>query len=218
MIDISLEGCIGAGKSFLLNHLREHLGLSDVVFVDEPVQQWDKYRDGKGNILQHFYADQTLWSFTFQWTCMITRHNAMLESPHCSDPNALLFQERSVGADGNVFARLLHENGHMSDIEWSVYTEWYDRLAEMLNVRSQAMVYMRVSPETALKRIQQRGRMGEESITLEYLKQVCDKHEEWMVRNAQPTLILEEGTPLDVCTDAIRSFILDQQAKRNSPQ
>ena len=130
--------------------------------------------------------------------------------------NIVTFQERSVGADAHVFAQQLHDNGCMTDTEWAIYSEWYDRLADVLNAKSQYMVYLQVSPETCLERIRMRGRKGEEAIDMEYLRQLHQKHEEWMLKNAKPVLILHEGGSLDDFTCSIRDFILEQQRGEES--
>jgi thymidylate kinase len=47
---ISIEGNIGSGKSTILNSLKEHFNNNPkIVFLQEPVAEWDKIRD-KNNI------------------------------------------------------------------------------------------------------------------------------------------------------------------------
>lgn len=204
---ISIEGNIGAGKTRLMNHLREHL--EGVTFVDEPVDRWLSYRDAEGStILSQFYEDKRRWAFTFQWMAMVTRH---MEAQERTGGVGVALQERSVGADGHVFAKQLYENGCMTEVEWKVYTDWFDKLADLLKAKSQCMIYLRVEPETCLERIRKRGRAGEESVTLEYLKQLHDKHDDWMLRNASPTLVLHDGGSLESFTKAIREFIEHQR-------
>ena len=57
---ISIEGNIGSGKSTLLSNLRQHYeNNSNVVFLKEPVDEWEKIKDENGEtILKKFYADQ----------------------------------------------------------------------------------------------------------------------------------------------------------------
>ena len=57
----TIEGNIGSGKSTLFERLKFHYqDNSTVVFLDEPVKDWDTICDASGTtILQKFYQDQT---------------------------------------------------------------------------------------------------------------------------------------------------------------
>jgi len=50
------------------------------------------------------------------------------------------------------------------------------------------LVYLRAKPETCLERIKSRNRPEEQSITLDYLKQLHECHEEWLLSRTR-TLI-----------------------------
>ena len=56
---ISLEGSIGVGKSFLLSAIKKRIKHPDVVFIDEPVKQWD-------DMLKIFYQDKKKNALAFQ--------------------------------------------------------------------------------------------------------------------------------------------------------
>ena len=62
---ISIEGNIGAGKSTILEHLKEtYADNEEVAFVDEPVDIWGTICDDKGeDILTKFYKDPTQYGF-----------------------------------------------------------------------------------------------------------------------------------------------------------
>ena len=57
---LSIEGNIGSGKSTLLENLRKYYENNDaVVFLKEPVDEWEKITDENGEtILKKFYGDQ----------------------------------------------------------------------------------------------------------------------------------------------------------------
>ncbi|KAJ1408660.1 P-loop containing nucleoside triphosphate hydrolase protein, partial [Ochromonadaceae sp. CCMP2298] len=71
---ISIEGNIGAGKSFLLTRLRAlH---PEWCFIDEPVSFWESLKNDEGqSLLEVFYADQRRWSYTFQNCALLSRFN-----------------------------------------------------------------------------------------------------------------------------------------------
>ena len=53
---VSIEGNIGSGKSTLLANLREHYrDDANIVFLKEPVDEWEKITDEKGiTIIEKF--------------------------------------------------------------------------------------------------------------------------------------------------------------------
>lgn len=58
-----------------------------------------------------------------------------------------------------------------------------------------SIVYLRAKPEICLERIKTRNRPEEQSITLDYLKQLHDRHEEWLLSQNQtsitPVLVID---------------------------
>ena len=72
---VSIEGNIGSGKSTLLSNLRETLkDRTDIVFLKEPVDEWEKITDENGvTMLEKFYSNQKNYSFPFQMMAYISR-------------------------------------------------------------------------------------------------------------------------------------------------
>ena len=53
-----IEGNIGSGKSTFLKNLEKYNLLTNVQFIQEPVNEWKETKDKDGiNILEHFYSD-----------------------------------------------------------------------------------------------------------------------------------------------------------------
>jgi len=50
------------------------------------------------------------------------------------------------------------------------------------------LVYLRAKPETCLKRIKFRNRPEEQSITLDYLQQLHELHEEWLLSRTRTSI------------------------------
>jgi deoxyadenosine/deoxycytidine kinase len=65
------------------------------------------------------------------------------------------------------------------------------------------LVYLRAKPEICLERIKSRNRPEEQSITLDYLNQLHERHEEWLAsRSKTPVLIVDANqTKEHVYTD-----------------
>ena len=177
----SLDGNIGSGKSTLLEVLKKEVKeLSygkQVVFVDEPVNEWESIKDKDGvSILSKFYKDQKKYSFSFQIMAYISRlaslQKAMRENPH-----AIIITERSIFTDRHVFAQMLHDDGLIEDVEFQIYCKWFNHFME--DIGFCGMIYVNTDPEVCYERIKSRNRTGEETIPLEYLKKCDDYHKKY---------------------------------------
>lgn len=177
MYIIAIEGNIGTGKSTLGRLIQEQIkNMDGVEFIQEPVHKWVELKDESGNILDKFYKDQDRWSYTFQHNAFITRAQDIMSNRD----KKLLIIERSVLTDRNVFAKLLHENGKISDMEWQLYTQWYDWLNKEFSIRPDRFIYLKADPDVSYDRMKKRLRYEEEGVPYEYIKHVHEKHEEWM--------------------------------------
>lgn len=176
-----LEGNVGTGKSTFLQKLKE-LGIN-VIF--EPVDEWTSIKNLNGkNLLEEFYNDQKRYAYTFQSIAFRTR----VKNIQNSDTNSVV--ERSIFTDRNVFAKTCYENGMMNEIEWNDYTSWFDWLVETFDIKPKGYIYLRASPKISYDRIQKRNRSGEETIPFDYLKELHNKHEKWLMGESN-VLILD---------------------------
>ena len=179
---ISIEGNIGAGKTTLVELLKTKF--PEVVFVDEPVDEWSTIRDSEGvTILEKYYGDQKRYAFSFQMMAFITRVRR-LRMAIKNNPGKVIVTERSVFTDREIFAKMLHDGEKIEDIEYTIYLKWFDELVG--SVKVDKIIYVRVEPEECFKRVIHRNRQGE-SIPLEYLKSCHAYHEQWLDGN---TLVL----------------------------
>jgi deoxyadenosine/deoxycytidine kinase len=196
---IFVEGNIGTGKSTFLTHLS-----SEFKVILEPVDEWTKMKNANGkNILEEFYSDPVRNAYLFQ---SIAFRSRMKNIVHKDDA----FIERSIYTDRHVFADTCREDGLIGDIEWEDYVSWFDWLATEFQVKPKGFVYLRCEPEVSLERIKKRNRSGEENISLEYLKKLHTKHDNWLL-NSKNVLVLdvnENNTPekLSDMVNSIKSF------------
>jgi hypothetical protein len=42
--------------------------------------------------------------------------------------NNIFITERFFDTDFNIFAQMLHDDGFINEMEWSIYKQWYDHL------------------------------------------------------------------------------------------
>jgi deoxyadenosine/deoxycytidine kinase len=171
---ITIEGNIGSGKSTLLEHLKKKYNAHDIIFLREPVDEWESIKDENGiTILQKFYADQKAYSFSFQMMAYISRL-ALLKEAVEKNPNAIIITERSLVTDKMIFAKMLYDSGHIQEIEYQIYSKWFECFANDYPINK--VIYVNSSPEICFLRIHERSRLGESEIPLSYLSSCDDYH------------------------------------------
>lgn len=170
-IIISLDGNIGSGKSTFINIIKKNR--PDYHILDEPVANWEQTTDTDGtNLLEKFYTDQNRWSYTFQNFAYITRLNALKKA--LDNKHKIIITERSIFTDRNIFAKMLYEDGKLSEMEWKIYNSWF----ESFKIDVNGIIYMNTCADTCKQRILTRNREGEDQIDLSYLNRLHSKHEE----------------------------------------
>jgi deoxyadenosine/deoxycytidine kinase len=177
---ITIEGNIGSGKSTLLEHLKKKYNVDSIIFLREPVDEWENIKDEHGvSILQKFYADQKTYSFSFQMMAYISRL-ALLKEAVEKNPNAIIITERSLITDKMIFAKMLYDSGHIQHIEYQIYSKWFECFANYYPINK--VVYVNSSPEICFSRIHERSRLGESVIPLTYLSR-CDDYHKNMIKS-----------------------------------
>jgi thymidylate kinase len=178
---ISLEGNIGAGKSTLLLELATRLP-EGWLFLEEPVDVWDGFRDGDGKtMLQKFYDDPRKYAFAFQIMAYTTRRRALNELL-ARNPVGIIC-ERSLEADYHVFAKMLRDSECMEPMLFDIY------VAQSLDNQTplNTILYLDVDVDTCLQRVAHRGRQGEEGgVSREYLAQCESYYASWLTTTHIP--------------------------------
>ena len=173
---VVLAGNIGAGKSTLVKMMCDRLG-------------WEPYYEPvtENPYLEDFYRDMKRWAFhsqVFFLTYRARAHRALM------DVTRPVVQDRSFYEDAEVFARALHRQGAMSDRDWDTYRGLYRTLTSLLSPPD-LVVYLRASVPTLQRRIAQRARAFEASISDAYLDGLNALYEEWIGGfSLAPTLIV----------------------------
>ncbi|GKV51296.1 hypothetical protein SLEP1_g57964 [Rubroshorea leprosula] len=176
-----VEGNISVGKTtFLQRVANETLELRDLVeIVPEPIKKWQDIGPDHFNILDAFYAEPERYAYTFQNYVFVTR--VMQERESSGGIKPLRLMERSVFTDRMVFVRAVHEANWMNEMEISIYDSWFDPVVSCLpGLIPDGFIYLRASPDTCHKRMMLRKRAEEGGVTLDYLRDLHEKHESWL--------------------------------------
>jgi len=201
-----IEANIGAGKSSLLRNLESVPG---VICVQEPVNEWIKEygvtqtdaatgEQSTANILQLFYQDPSRNAFLFQMMVLMNRYrhikttvDYIISTKRFNEP-VQIFIERSIDTDINCFAMNCKEKGFLNEIEWKVYCDWMiwfkkevDVLFLNAFIHKVRYIFIDVSSEICHERMVKRSRTEEATVSIDYLKQIEEKHLEWKKRLVQ---------------------------------
>tara|TARA_Y100000817_G_C16839150_1_gene537191 strand:+ start:646 stop:1338 length:693 start_codon:yes stop_codon:yes gene_type:complete len=193
----SLEGNIGSGKSTILRGLKRQLRTDNsVIFLLEPVDQWEQIKDKNGvGILEKFYGDQERYAFSFQMMAYISRLS-LLKKTIRENPGCHVVTERSISTDRNVFAKMLYEDEKIEELNYQIYLKWFDEFVEEAQI--DAIIYIRATGETCFERVKKRSRTGESNIPVEYLTRCGEKHDDWILNQyGESKLVLDVNSNTD---------------------
>lgn len=170
---LSIEGNIGSGKSTIIEYLKNNYNSNDIIFLPEPVNEWENIKDINNNtILQKFYAEKKKYSFAFQMMAYISRLN-LLRDTIKKNPNKIIVSERSLFTDKFVFAKMLYDSNDMEDVEYQIYNNWFESFLDLAPLSK--MIYLKTDPKISFQRISVRNRQGENNIPYEYIEN-CHKY------------------------------------------
>lgn len=177
---VSIEGNIGAGKTTIIEQMQKQMESDKIIFLREPVDLWESIKDPVDgeSILVKFYKDPVKYAFSFQVMAYATRlsmiKDIIQKNPQCD----MIICERSLDADKNIFAKMLHEDGVINNVEFQIYNKFYKEYSE--NYKLSKIIYIDADPEVCAKRIHTRNRTGESGIELDYLQKCQRFHTKWL--------------------------------------
>lgn len=201
---LAIAGNIGVGKTELTNRLSAELGW---LAYYEPVVD--------NPYLDPFYRDMPRWSFHLQIYFLGERFKAQVEIGKSS---LSFIQDRTIYEDAEIFARTLHQQGSMTEVDYRNYVSLFDCMISFLR-RPDLILYLKASPEALMERIARRGRASESAIEIDYIARLNRAYDEWMQRARHEVEVLEidtERVPLQGDTPAFTQLVLD--LKRRFPR
>ena len=198
-----IEGNIGVGKSTLCSLLQTKRPSYQT--ITEPVKQWHNEEEGP-SLLERFYQDPYRWGYTIETLTMINRIKEYYA--HTKDKTKITIFERSLYSGYHCFAQNGKNKGFLNTIEWNIYTEWTQFLLQNSNLKPNGFIYLRASPETCHARINKRLRSGESNISLTYLTDIHNLHDDFLYKKTENTLL--KSVPV-LIIDAEKDFALDEK-------
>ena len=175
---VGIAGNIGVGKTTFTKLLAEKYN-------------WDDYYESviDNPYLSDFYGDMKRWSFNLQIYFLQHRFASQVE---ISNNKKGVIQDRTIYEDVEIFARNLHDLGHMSDRDWETYKNLFSNMVQFLK-KPDIIIYLKASTDTLISRIKTRNRDFEKNINPEYLYQLNNAYNTW-AKNEKSLKILTINT------------------------
>ena len=161
---IGIAGLIGAGKTTLATALGEHLKLP--VYY-EPVAD--------NEYLADFYRDTAKYAFATQIYLLNRRFQQHQEIIWRGGGGV---QDRTIYEDA-VFAKTLVDQGLLDERDYRTYLDLFRHMSHFM-CRPNVIVYLDLSPESSMQRIQERNRGVESGIELAYLQALYREYERFI--------------------------------------
>jgi len=175
---ISIDGNIGCGKSTFLKELKNEvkkLRLKNIIFLQEPLDQWSQINVNGVTILEKFYENPDKYAFSFQMMAYISRLS-LFKKAIKENPDTIIVTERSLYTDKNIFAKMLYDDNKIDSYSYQIYNMWFEEFIR--DLPEHKYLYLESSPTVISNRIKKRNRTGEEKISIDYLISCHEYHQE----------------------------------------
>jgi deoxyadenosine/deoxycytidine kinase len=179
---IAIAGNIGSGKTTLTELLAKQYG-------------WEAHFEevDENPYLNDFYDDMKRWSFNLQIYFLKSRFTQIMDIRQ-SGQN--IIQDRTIYEDAQIFAPNLYEMGLMSERDFNNYSKLFRLMSSMIQAPD-LLIYLRSSVPTLVDQIQKRGRDYEETIRLDYLKNLNTRYENWIKNYDSGKLLIVDADNID---------------------
>lgn len=179
---VAVAGNIGAGKTTLTEMLGRHFG-------------WEVHYENTENnpYLSDFYMDMKRWSFNLQVFFLSSRYQQVLQ---ILNGNKTVIQDRTIYEDAFIFAPNLADMGLMERRDFENYLTLFQSIVSQVRAPD-LLIYLKASIPTLVEHIQTRGRDYEGSISIDYLKRLNDRYENWISGYREGKLLVINVDNLD---------------------
>ena len=191
---VNIAGVVGVGKSSLTNLIWDKWKF---VPFREPVFD--------NPLLDKFYYDKKRYAFPLQVFFLNKRFEMCKKSLEYGSS----VMDRSIIED-TIFAKMLRDSGDMDPYEYQIYRELFINMMEHV-VQPDLMVYLKVQPEEAVRRIRKRGREYEVKNDTDYWYTLSQNYNEFFYDYNWSKLLTIDCDDLDfVNNQNDQDYILDQ--------
>ena len=179
---IAIAGNIGAGKTTLTKMLAKYYG-------------WEpRFESVSFNpYLEDYYSDIKRWSFCLETYFLKERFKdllAVLQSQHT------IVQDRSIFEGVYVFVANNYARGDLSERDYETYMELFGHMKRLMRLPD-LMIYLRKSVPTLIAQIQKRGREYEQTMQIDYLKDLNERYEDFIFHKYEGRVLVIDSDGMD---------------------
>ena len=175
---IAVAGNIGSGKSTLTRLLAKHYG-------------WEpRFESVDSNpYLEDYYRDIHRWSFNMEVYFLKERFRDLID---IAKADHTIIQDRTVYEGVHVFMENNREMGNLSERDYETYMELFEQMMSVVK-QPDLMIYLRASVPHLVSNIQKRGRDYEQSMPIDYLRNLNHLYEDFIYEKYRGRIL-----PIDV--------------------
>ena len=177
---IAIEGNIGTGKTALANRIAQ-------VFDKRLILE--EFEDN--SFLPKFYEHPKQYAFPLEMSFLAARFNQLKSKLYITD----LFTNGIV-SDYIFFKCLIFSKVNLDDDEYDLYIKLFDTINLQLP-KPDLLVYLHKPVSKLQENIKKRGRVYENDITDDYLKNIQDGYFDYMHKLVDQKILLIDSTELD---------------------
>lgn len=204
-IYVSIEGNIGAGKTTLINAIRNRFN-NTVCVIEEDIERWTtmESNDGTLNLLKLFYETPMLYGHMLQHCVLMNQIRDMMDLSN----KKYVITDRCPLSTVNVFTNVMADDGILKPGD-VLFIRHMCRVFYPESFKPKLHIYLRCSPAKCMERIQRRGRPEEADIQIEYIEKLHNMHEDWLSESDIPVEIFDtnEDYNIDEYVDRIMCLI-----------
>ncbi len=176
---IAIVGNIGAGKTTLAYRLAQHF-------------RWEVFLEDVDDnpYLKDFYHDMPRWAFHLQVYFLNGRFRQTQRIKELTQAGKGVVQDRTIYEDAHIFAANLRESGLLSKRDYDNYYALFESMINLVQPPD-LLLYLRADLSKLIRQIEARGRDYENSISIEYLKNLNGHYEKWVAGYPGRHLIID---------------------------
>jgi deoxyadenosine/deoxycytidine kinase len=171
---IAIEGNIGAGKSSLATRLARHY---DARLVLEEF--------ASNNFLARFYQEPERYAFPLELSFLADRYTQLKQILFNRD----LFQQTIISdylfTKSKLFAKV-----NLKDHEYELFQQLFDIINPQLP-NPDLLIYLNAPVNKLQENIQKRGRVYEQTISKDYLRDIQEVYQQYLKQEINRTLIID---------------------------
>lgn len=179
---IAIAGNIGSGKTTLTAKLAKQFNLVA------------KFESVESNpYLVDFYKDMERWAFPLQIHFLNSRFNQVRKFRKSGHS---IVQDRTIYEDAYIFASNLYRSKLLHERDYQTYMGLFESMIEFVDPPD-LLIYLRADIPKLVEQIQKRGRPYEETLRIDYLKNLNAHYEAWIQNYNLGKLLIIDVNKID---------------------